>query len=168
MIRLYRLQQHIGITRAEATTLLTLAGLFLLGLGVRAVQQHPALPPLAAEATASPMAVNRALAASAVVPPGAGAPLAQAAIGSDATAEAPAVRTAERRPKANRPIPRLNLNTATAAQLELLPRVGPKMAERIVAYRSTHGGFRKVQDLLAVKGIGEKTLALLEPHVFVE
>jgi competence protein ComEA len=42
------------------------------------------------------------------------------------------------------------------------------MAERIVAYRAAHGGFRRVQDLLAVKGIGEKTLALLEPHVFVE
>lgn len=164
MVWLYRWQQYIRITTAEATTLLTLAGLFLLGLGVRAWQQQSTLPPLPAQATTAWAAASRARVSDPsiqAIPP-------EKADAVSAAPEVAPVKTVERRATAPRPIPRLNVNTATAAQLELLPRVGPKMAERIVAYRAAHGGFRRVQDLLAVKGIGEKTLALLEPHVFVE
>jgi competence protein ComEA len=59
------------------------------------------------------------------------------------------------------------LNTATAAQLEQLPGVGPVMAERILAWRQEHGRFSAVTELQEVSGIGEKTFAELEPHVFV-
>ncbi|HEX8151927.1 MAG TPA: helix-hairpin-helix domain-containing protein [Thermoanaerobaculia bacterium] len=48
----------------------------------------------------------------------------------------------------------VNINTAEAAQLALLPRVGPKAAQRIVEYRKEHGPFRKTSDLMQVKGIG--------------
>jgi competence protein ComEA len=48
----------------------------------------------------------------------------------------------------------VNLNTATAADLDTLPGIGPALAQRIISYREQHGGFRKVEDLLDVPGIG--------------
>lgn len=52
----------------------------------------------------------------------------------------------------------INLNTADAASLDTLPRVGPAMAARIIDYRDTNGPFTALDDLLAVTGIGDKTL----------
>lgn len=60
---------------------------------------------------------------------------------------------------------RVNLNTASRAELETLPRIGPALAQRIVSWREAHGRFRSVQDLLAVPGIGEKLLAGLKDAV---
>ena len=62
---------------------------------------------------------------------------------------------------------KININSASAAQLTELPGIGPKLAARIVEYRQKSGGFRSVQELLNVKGIGEKNLAKLQPHVSV-
>lgn len=59
----------------------------------------------------------------------------------------------------------VNINTASQDQLELLPRVGPKVAERIVAFRDANGGFESVEELTAVKGIGDATLERLRPFV---
>lgn len=53
---------------------------------------------------------------------------------------------------------RVNINSASAAELETLPRVGPAMSARIIAWRETNGRFSSVDDLLAVTGVGEKTL----------
>lgn len=53
---------------------------------------------------------------------------------------------------------KLNINTATSAQLEALPGIGPTLAARIVEYRSRHGPFRAVEELLNVSGIGDKKL----------
>jgi competence protein ComEA len=50
------------------------------------------------------------------------------------------------------------LSLATQAELETLPRIGPATAQRIIAWRDTHGPFRTVDDLLAVSGIGPATL----------
>ena len=52
----------------------------------------------------------------------------------------------------------LNINTATAAELEALPGVGPVLAARIIAYREENGGFRAVEELTKVEGMGGKTL----------
>ncbi|MCK8477813.1 helix-hairpin-helix domain-containing protein [Microbacterium aurugineum] len=54
---------------------------------------------------------------------------------------------------------RIDLNTADQAALETLPRIGPALAARIIAWREENGRFRSVDDLLAVPGIGEKLLA---------
>lgn len=74
-------------------------------------------------------------------------------------------------PAAEAPVPpslaRININTATAAELEILPGVGPTLAQRIVAYREAHGPFASVDDLLAVKGIGPAKLEQLRPYVTV-
>jgi competence protein ComEA len=59
----------------------------------------------------------------------------------------------------------VNVNTASADQLALLPRVGPAVAQRIVAYRDDNGGFKAPEDLMLVRGIGEKTFALIKPYV---
>jgi competence protein ComEA len=59
----------------------------------------------------------------------------------------------------------VNVNTASAAQLALLPRVGPAVAERILEYREDNGEFAATEDLMLVRGIGEKTWELLEPWV---
>ena len=61
----------------------------------------------------------------------------------------------------------VNVNTATPDQLELLPGVGTARARAIVAHRKQQGGFRKVGDLLDVKGIGESMLQRMRPFVTV-
>lgn len=61
----------------------------------------------------------------------------------------------------------LDLNRATAAELEKLPGIGPVLAARIVAWRETHGPFKSVEDLLAIPGIGPKTLEGLRDKVTV-
>jgi competence protein ComEA len=59
----------------------------------------------------------------------------------------------------------VNLNTADQVALESLPEVGPVTAQAILAYRTEHGAFTSVDQLLDVDGIGEKTLAQLTPYV---
>ncbi len=61
----------------------------------------------------------------------------------------------------------INVNTATAAELESLPGIGPALASRIVAHRDANGLFDSPQELLAVSGIGEKTLARFVDRVRV-
>lgn len=62
---------------------------------------------------------------------------------------------------------KVNINTASATELETLPGIGPALAERIVEYRNQHGPFRTVRDLMKVTGIGEKKFAALEDYVTV-
>jgi competence protein ComEA len=61
----------------------------------------------------------------------------------------------------------VNLNTATQAQLETLPGIGASSAKRIIEYRQKNGGFKKVEELMNVKGIGEKSFLKLKPHITV-
>ena len=61
----------------------------------------------------------------------------------------------------------INLNSATQAELEKLPGVGPAMAKQIIEYRQKNGGFKKVEELMNVKGIGEKSFLKLKTLVTV-
>ncbi len=61
----------------------------------------------------------------------------------------------------------IDVNTATAEQLQTLPGVGPRTAERIIEYRRDNGGFKKVEDLMNVRGIGERSFLELRPLVTV-
>lgn len=73
----------------------------------------------------------------------------------------PAISAQE--PKA--PAQTVNVNTATAQQLEGVPGIGPSMAQRIVAYREKNGPFKKLEDLMNVQGIGEKSFLKLRPYL---
>jgi competence protein ComEA len=61
----------------------------------------------------------------------------------------------------------VNLNTATAADLEALPGIGAKTAARIVEYRQKNGPFKKVEDLMNIRGVGEKNFLKLKPQITV-
>ncbi len=61
----------------------------------------------------------------------------------------------------------VNVNTATAEQLQLLPGIGPARAEAILEHRKLHKSFERVEDLVQVSGIGERALEKIRPHVAV-
>ncbi len=61
----------------------------------------------------------------------------------------------------------MNINTATANELTRLPRVGEKLAQRIVDPRQQKGPFRRPEDLMEVKGVGEKMFQTLKPYLAV-
>jgi competence protein ComEA len=72
--------------------------------------------------------------------------------------------------QASKPAPAtgvVNLNTATVAQLQELPGIGARTAERIVEYREKNGGFKKIEQLMNVKGVGEKSFLKLKDRITV-
>ena len=72
--------------------------------------------------------------------------------------------TIEKQPKPSL----LNINTATVEELQTLPGIGPQMAKRIVLYRKENSDFKSIDDLISVKGIGEKTLEKIKPYIGVD
>jgi competence protein ComEA len=104
------------------------------------------------------------LAIAAVITSGAIPAAAQKPSTTKVTKPTTVTRTTTPVPTATSPI---NLNTATQAQLEALPGVGVKAAERILEYRQKNGNFKKIEDLMNVKGFGEKSFLKLKPLLTV-
>jgi competence protein ComEA len=147
------LQDHFGFTRNEIRLLLVLAAATLAGFLLRTLSGDsapaPSLPRLpASQATDSAHVARLRMLREA-----------------DPSVPASAARTpvSRQRPPA---VP-LDLNTADRGALLALPGIGPVYADRILAHRAAAGGFRSVDDLLAVRGIGPKTLERLRPFVRV-
>ena len=61
----------------------------------------------------------------------------------------------------------ININTASATELEALPGIGAKTAARIVEYRQKNGPFKKIEELMNVRGVGEKNFLKLKPQITV-
>ncbi len=61
----------------------------------------------------------------------------------------------------------VNINTASASEFENLPGIGAKTAQRIVEYRQKNGPFKKIEELMNVRGIGEKNFLKLKPQLSV-
>ena len=66
-----------------------------------------------------------------------------------------------------KPMLLVNLNTATSSELETLPGIGAKTAARIIDYRQKKGPFKKIEELMNVQGIGEKSFLKLKPQLTV-
>lgn len=155
---LYRLQQRLAITTAEATTLLFVVAVVLVGITAQHLDaQRAAFGPDHYAALHDELAARSA-------PTDSTEADSTTADSASARVEAPA-----RRGRSAKPGPvRMNLNTASEQQLQRLPRIGPKMAERIVAYREAHGPFARASHVVRVRGIGPKTFEQLEPYLFVD
>ena len=67
--------------------------------------------------------------------------------------------------KEKAPVRPVNLNTATQTELMQLPHIGAKTAERILTFRKQHGGFQRPEELMNVKGVGEKSYTRLKPYL---
>jgi len=63
---------------------------------------------------------------------------------------------------------KVNINTASVSELQALPRIGVKVAERIVAFRKEHGKFKKIEEIMKVKGIGEKIFKQIKDKITVD
>jgi competence ComEA-like helix-hairpin-helix protein len=164
---LYRLQQRIAITTPEAGAILFVAAVLLVGFAAQRHQAgHAAVGPDPYAALHDEL-VRRA------------APLPADSTETDSTAvdstgalrgtAAEGTAGPATRGRGAKPGPvRMNLNTASEQQLQRLPRIGPKMAERIVAYREEHGPFARPSHVVRVRGIGPKTFEQLAPYLFVD
>ena len=82
-----------------------------------------------------------------------------------ASAAAPNAKAPPAPSAASAATPRVNVNQATAAQIAYLPKIGPTVAGRVVDYRKAHGPFQRAEDLMEVKGIGEKLFLTIKPYV---
>jgi len=63
---------------------------------------------------------------------------------------------------------KIDINTAAATELQKLPRIGEKMAQRIIDFREQHGEFKKIEEIMKVKGIGEKVFKRIKDLIEVK
>jgi competence protein ComEA len=173
---LYRLQTRLALTGPEATALLVLTGALALGLAVRQFQGYAAPPAASLAAADSAWAADEAPTAAPALPESVPVfetrivPSDSVLVPTSGFADTPPARSSRSsggRSAASSPV-RMNLNTADAALLQRLPRIGPALAGRIIAYRQEVGPFRRVEDVVNVKGIGPKTLEEIAPWLYVE
>ena len=97
----------------------------------------------------------------------------QVVVPSNSQPTAPAPATGATQPPASNPSApsssnKVNINTATAEELEALPEIGPATAAKIVDYRTAHGPFKTIEEITAVKGIGPATFETIKDLITVE
>ena len=165
MHRLYAFQQRLALTSSESSALLSVVVLLLVGFCVRYAEGQAAVP-----VGGSYAALDSTFTARSTPPAGSLADSVRAdlvLLAASAEAAPAAEPRTPRRPANAGPV-RMNVNTASGTLLQRLPGIGPKMAERIIEYRTAHGDFARPRDVIRVKGIGPKTFEKLAPYLFVE
>ncbi|HVV84235.1 MAG TPA: helix-hairpin-helix domain-containing protein [Kofleriaceae bacterium] len=190
-----RVRLQKAMTMAALAAILALGGVFGLRprlaeatprtLGVAAARADgPVTTPAAGDGSRAPAPPPRTTTAPAQSGTSSSAPVAAGPSGSTpakaasaATAgpdtdvsggDAAAATDGTRAPGGKRVTGRLNLNTATAEQLMLLPGVGPAKADRVITWRRRNGTFHRVADLRRVKGFGYRTVKRLEPNLDIQ
>lgn len=168
---LHRLQQRLSITRNEALTLMSLSLFLMVGITGRHMCRQAA--PIQLDAYAEVDSIFAAQSAISFETEGDDGHTYSDTVHSphstNASSDLNIISNPPAAPRADKSATtrRIDLNTATASELEQLPRIGPKMAERILAFRTTFGPLRSVDELQSVRGIGSKTLDLIRPHAYV-
>ena len=155
-------------TPAERRALLFLAGVALLGSVVRVARSAAArepVPPAAERALAAQRAALDQAARERAQPPARAKGRRKGATPPAAARPSPRTRAGRRAPAAAPVVGPVDVDRATAAELERLPRIGPALARRIVADRDSLGAFGSMEALRTVKGIGPAVAAALAPHV---
>jgi comEA protein len=156
---LHSLQSKVGFTRKEAIAIITLSSTFLAGLGIRWLQKR--------ESAETPNAARFTYAAEDSMYAASSEPntIQRSEAG---LVKKPAMSAASSGKKHTLTTTPINLNTATKLELTRLPGIGESYADRIIAYRATHGRFISVDELSNVKGIGVKKVEQLRPFVSVK
>jgi competence protein ComEA len=153
---MYRLQERLAITKTEGIAMLTVTGLFLSGLLIQHVWELHATVPEDYYVTADSVFAAKTQRLSDTLP----GHLQRLSMDTTDTTEEAVDRPTEQ--------VRINLNAATARQLQQLSGIGPVLAERITVYREEYGAFRQLEDLTNVSGIGSKTLEDIRTLLYVE
>ena len=162
---LYRFQQRIGLTAPEFRAVLAFTGLLIAGSVVEHWRTRAApVDPAVYEASDAYFRERAAMA-------GLAARAAPAPMVADSTADPSRLEVAEPVEMLPAPPPDdgpVDVNSADARTLQRLPGIGPALADRIVTFRKRNGPFVFLEDLLMVRGIGQRTLERLAPLVTVD
>jgi competence ComEA-like helix-hairpin-helix protein len=166
MTVLERLNHRPGFTRSETYVVLFLVGMLLLGGAIKLVRsatnESDRFDYTKADEEFARQSQLLALADSSIAPPAAGDAEGRN-IEPAPTQTKPTGRSKTKAP----PKERIDINSASKAELMQLPGVGEATAERIVLYREEHGAFKRAEDLTKVKGIGKKKLERLAPYITI-
>ncbi len=154
---LFRIQQFVAVTEIEAKVFSVVLFLLFLGMGVRYAQAHWFVSEFE-PVLASQDSLNTS--SSVLFHPGSVDTTKSRRDSTDTVS----VEASERGTEASTG---LDINTASPAELQSLPGIGPALAGRIIEYRNHHGPFKTISDVMRVRGIGTKTLERLEALIVV-